>query len=53
MSRSRTAWVVPTALAFGFAFLYVPILAMVVFSFNNGKSDSSWEEMLSLPIFLA
>ena len=43
MSRSRTAWVVPTALAFGFAFLYVPILAMVVFSFNNSRLVTVWD----------
>jgi putrescine transport system permease protein len=43
LSRSRTAWVVPTALAFGFAFLYVPILAMVVFSFNNSRLVTVWD----------
>jgi len=43
VSRSRTAWVVPTALAFGFAFLYVPILAMVVFSFNNSRLVTVWD----------
>ena len=43
MSRSRTAWVVPTALAFGFAFLYVPILAMVAFSFNNSRLVTVWD----------
>jgi putrescine transport system permease protein len=35
--------VVPTALAFGFAFLYVPILAMVVFSFNNSRLVTVWD----------
>jgi putrescine transport system permease protein len=34
---------VPTALAFGFAFLYVPILAMVVFSFNNSRLVTVWD----------
>jgi putrescine transport system permease protein len=43
VSRSRTAWVVPTALAFGFAFLYVPILAMVAFSFNNSRLVTVWD----------
>ena len=31
-----------TALAFGFAFLYVPILMMIVFSFNAGKLVTVW-----------
>jgi putrescine transport system permease protein len=35
--------VVPTALAFGFAFLYVPILAMVAFSFNNSRLVTVWD----------
>ena len=43
MSRSRSSWVVPTALAFGFAFLYVPIIAMVVFSFNNSRLVTVWD----------
>ena len=34
---------VPTALAFGFAFLYVPILAMVAFSFNNSRLVTVWD----------
>lgn len=43
MSHSRSSWVVPTALAFGFAFLYVPIIAMVVFSFNNSRLVTVWD----------
>lgn len=31
-----------SALAFGFAFLYVPILMMIVFSFNAGKLVTVW-----------
>jgi len=31
-----------TALVFGFAFLYVPILSMVVFSFNESKLVTVW-----------
>lgn len=34
---------VPTMLAFGFAFLYVPILSMIVFSFNNSKLVTVWD----------
>jgi ABC-type spermidine/putrescine transport system permease subunit II len=30
----------PTILAFGFAFLYVPILSMVVYSFNASRRSS-------------
>jgi putrescine transport system permease protein len=31
-----------TALVFGFAFLYVPILSMVIFSFNESKLVTVW-----------
>jgi putrescine transport system permease protein len=31
-----------TALVFGFAFLYVPILSMIVFSFNESKLVTVW-----------
>jgi putrescine transport system permease protein len=34
---------VPTMLAFGFAFLYVPILSMVFFSFNYSKLVTVWD----------
>ncbi len=34
---------VPTMLAFGFAFLYVPILSMMVFSFNFSKLVTVWD----------
>jgi putrescine transport system permease protein len=34
---------VPTMLAFGFAFLYVPILSMVLFSFNYSKLVTVWD----------
>jgi putrescine transport system permease protein len=34
---------VPTMLAFGFAFLYVPILSMIVFSFNYSKLVTVWD----------
>ena len=37
------SFVVPTALAFGFAFLYVPILSMIVFSFNNSRLVTVWD----------
>jgi putrescine transport system permease protein len=34
---------VPTMLVFGFAFLYVPILSMVFFSFNYSKLVTVWD----------
>jgi putrescine transport system permease protein len=37
--RSRT---IMTVLCFGFAFLYMPILSMVVFSFNGSKMATVW-----------
>jgi putrescine transport system permease protein len=36
-----------TSLAFGFAFLYVPILSMVVFSFNASKLVTVWDSVNS------
>ena len=33
----------PTILAFGFAFLYVPILSMMFFSFNNSRLVTVWD----------
>jgi putrescine transport system permease protein len=38
----RRSFFVLTALAFGFAFLYVPILSMMVFSFNESKLVTVW-----------
>jgi putrescine transport system permease protein len=38
----RRSFFVLTMLAFGFAFLYVPILMMIVFSFNAGKLVTVW-----------
>jgi len=43
MSPSRRSFFVPTLLAFGFAFLYVPILSMMFFSFNNSKLVTVWD----------
>jgi putrescine transport system permease protein len=34
-------------LGFGFAFLYVPILAMIVFSFNDSRSVTVWNSVTS------
>jgi putrescine transport system permease protein len=38
----RRSFFVLTMLAFGFAFLYIPILSMIVFSFNVSKLVTVW-----------
>ncbi len=38
----RRSFFVLTALAFGFAFLYVPILSMILFSFNESRLVTVW-----------
>jgi len=39
----RRRFFVTTMLAFGFAFLYVPILSMIVYSFNNSRLVTVWD----------
>ena len=41
MSRNRSFFIV-TAMAFGFAFLYVPIASLIVYSFNASKLVTVW-----------
>ena len=41
--NQRRSYFVITALGFGFAFLYIPILSMVVFSFNASKLVTVWD----------
>jgi putrescine transport system permease protein len=41
--NQRRALLLPTALAFGFAFLYVPIFSMIVYSFNASKLVTVWD----------
>jgi putrescine transport system permease protein len=41
--RRRPTMLLPTILAFGFAFLYVPILSMVVYSFNASRLVTVWD----------
>lgn len=41
MSQQRSIFLL-TALVFGFAFLYIPILSMIVFSFNESKLVTVW-----------
>ena len=38
----RRPTVLISALCFGFAFFYVPILSMIVFSFNNSRLATVW-----------
>ena len=41
--KLRRSIFIPTVLAFGFAFLYVPILSMIFFSFNNSRLVTVWD----------
>ena len=41
--NQRRSFFVLTAMAFGFAFLYIPILSMVIYSFNNSKLVTVWD----------
>ena len=41
MSGSRS-WFLKVCLALGFAFLYVPIVSLIVFSFNSSKLVTVW-----------
>ena len=45
--RRRPALLVPSMLAFGFAFLYVPILSMIGFSFNASRLVTVWDSVHS------
>lgn len=41
--NQRRSFFVLTAMSFGFAFLYIPILSMMVYSFNNSKLVTVWD----------
>ena len=45
--RRRPALLIPGMLAFGFAFLYVPILSMIGFSFNASRLVTVWDSVHS------
>ena len=45
--RRRPALWVPSMLAFGFAFLYLPILSMIGFSFNASRLVTVWDSVHS------
>jgi len=38
----RRGWLLPTIVLFGFAFLYGPIISLVVFSFNESRLVTVW-----------
>ncbi len=38
----RLSWFNATSLAFGFAFLYIPMLILVIYSFNSSKLVTVW-----------
>ncbi|NOX73621.1 MAG: ABC transporter permease [Alphaproteobacteria bacterium] len=40
--RSRFSWFNATSLTFGFAFLYLPILMLIIYSFNKSKLVTVW-----------
>ena len=42
-SLHRRSYFVPTLLVLGFLFLYVPILSMIFFSFNNSRLFTVWD----------
>jgi spermidine/putrescine transport system permease protein len=39
--RRRSVWLLPAALA-GYAFLYVPLVIVVVYSFNDSRLNAEW-----------
>ena len=41
MNQKRSMFLL-TALVFGFAFLYIPILILVIYSFNDSKLVTVW-----------
>jgi putrescine transport system permease protein len=41
--RGRGALVLPSVLAFGFVFLYAPILSMIIYSFNASRLVTVWD----------
>ena len=42
MKSRRFSWFNATSLTFGFAFLYLPILLLMIFSFNDSKLVTVW-----------
>jgi putrescine transport system permease protein len=42
MDRAKRNWFLLTTLAFGYAFLYLPILWLVIYSFNGNRMVTVW-----------
>lgn len=42
MNQSRFSWFNATSLTFGFVFLYLPILLLIIYSFNDSKLVTVW-----------
>ena len=42
MNQSRFSWFNATSLTFGFAFLYLPMLILVIYSFNESRLVTVW-----------
>ena len=40
--KGRLTWFNVTSIAIGFAFLYIPILLLVIYSFNDSKLVTVW-----------
>ncbi|WP_299949813.1 ABC transporter permease [uncultured Ruegeria sp.] len=40
--HGKTSWINATSLTLGFAFFYLPLLILVVFSFNDGRLVTVW-----------
>ncbi|MFT3907599.1 MAG: ABC transporter permease subunit [Steroidobacteraceae bacterium] len=39
----RRSFMVPTLAGFGFAFLYIPIVSLIIYSFNNSRLVTVWD----------
>ena len=39
---NRRPWLLYTTMAFGYAFLYIPIVSVIVFSFNKSRLVTVW-----------
>jgi putrescine transport system permease protein len=40
--RRRRAWFTLSVLAFGYAFLYIPLVSVIIYSFNNSRLATVW-----------
>ena len=42
MSAAKTSWFTRSTLLLGFAFLYLPMLILIVYSFNENRLVTVW-----------